>query len=583
MQFQETTIQNSLKLVEQWHTYANTIQIDSHKVLQLKMYKLSQYPKDKKLLFELLNTIFTSNDNKKLASFIDDLIQTYTLGEYFTPSQKAFFWLFKHSTKHTPDFSVPLIIDYIKQECASFLTNSAFLDEYLDTKSVQEIPVHTTLLLQDALNEHEANKNVEKYIQLLAKENIESLSINLLAIHPKINFICQNSCMQSLENKLSMLFRKAIKYKKINKTKKLCLKIPNERFGTLILDAFEQVVAKKEFETLDIVIGFCIDNMQILPFLERLNNFMLKNEKQVLNSIEIKLIKTRNNKKVIRHFYEVIQYLFLDSKSTSLKLWLNSHNLFDMALAYEVAREQNRLKDLNFQMDKGFFLAYRGAISTLTKNVWVHSCVLDFDDFFLSMNYLLNRFNQYSKRNNQFDMQQQSFLKYTQLDIGTNSKTTLPSQKNIHEQTPSNRCLKELLFISKLCHKVKLVERLIQKIAWCASCDAFLSFELFIEEDDMFVEDLKTTLAKSIEDFFACYFGVGNFNSAKLSMGHKTWCIMISSSSFEVVLKLNASHNLMQSIKVCQSIKEPFESLIYTLNKKEYKQLSLASKQLSFK
>jgi hypothetical protein len=573
MQFKQTTIQDALSLVEQWYTYANTIQIESDKAWSLKMKKLSCCPKDKKLLFELFNALFRTSDNKKLASLIDDLIQTYGIGDYFTPSQKAFFWLFKHSTKHTPDFSVPLIMDYIKQECSSFLTNSALLDEYLDKKRVQETPVHTTLLMHDALNEYESKKNVEKYIQTLAKENIESLSINLLAIHPKINFICQNSCMQSLEHKLSMLFRKTLQYKQKSGIKKIYLEIPNKRFSHSILAAFEQVVLKEEFKHLNIGIGFCIDNMDVLPFLKYLNAIALKRSDDGAKGIEIKLVKTRNNKKVIRYFHEVLLYMFQEKQSLALSLVLNTHNLFDMALAYSLAKKSNQLHALTFQMDKGMHLSYRSAISTLSQKVWVNSCVVDFDEFEKGIPYLLNRLNQCSKRNNQYDIQKQSFLKYVAQEYTLCTQDFHDNDNTFFVYSSHNA--KELLFVSKLCNKVKLVEAVIQKIAYLEPNNSFLSFELFIEEEELLVEELKITLGKTVEDFFACNFGVGNFSSAKLSTGQKNWCIVISSSSLEVVIKLNVTNNLAYAMRVCSTIEEKFDCSIHTLNKQEFKQLNM--------
>lgn len=570
MQFKPTTLQNTLELVHHWYTYANTIQIESDKAWHLRMQKLSQLPRDKKLLFELLNGLFRTNHNKKLALFVDDLLKIYQPGDYFTPSQKAFFWLFKHSTKHTPDFSVALIKDYVKQECRHFLTNSASLDEYLDTKTVQEIPVHSTLLMRDALNEYEANKNVEKYIQLLAKESIESLSINIFAIHPRFNFICANSCLQSLENRLSVLFGKALQYQKKSGTKRLYLEIPNKQFASLIIDAFEHVILKKEFEKLNIGLGFCIDNMDIMPLLERLNTIAFKRDKDNIKAIEIKLLKTRNNKKVIRHFYEILYYVFEQKhKPLALNLLLNSHNLFDMGLAYTLAYENQQLQRLHLQMDKGMNLSYRSAIATLTQSVWVNSPTVDFDEFEKSIAYLLSRLNQYSKRNNQYKIQKQSFIKY--------SKEELLSCKSTHygieNSAVISSCCKELVFVSQLCDRVKLVQHIIQKIALCEKTQKFLSFEIFVEEGDDLLDELKTILTKTMQDFFSCSFGVGNFSSAKRTASDKNGCIMISSSSLEVLIKLRATHNLADATKRCKNIKELFDCTIYTLNKQEHRSL----------
>lgn len=125
---------------------------------------LLQSPQDKELLYEIINILFRTNNNERLAKIVDELITQHELGDFFSSTHKALFWIFQHSTKNIPDISIPFFKEYIKQECKKFLMDVYNIDEYLEKFEFQDKEATITFLDPMALYEEEALKTVRKII-----------------------------------------------------------------------------------------------------------------------------------------------------------------------------------------------------------------------------------------------------------------------------------------------------------------------------------------------------------------------------------------------------------------------------------
>lgn len=150
---------------------------------------------------------------------------------------------------------------------------------------------------------------VEKYIQILANENITRISINMITIEPKINFLTYNGCLIHLENKFSMILRQAIKYGASNaKAKFVCFEVNNDTF-TQTFETLNKIILKDEFLASRSGFSFKLNEFNNIQFLKKIVDFSnilvaLGGEK-----ITIRLEDTHIDTQTNAHFQTTVHWL----------------------------------------------------------------------------------------------------------------------------------------------------------------------------------------------------------------------------------------------------------------------------------
>ena len=492
----------------------------------MHLQTLLQSQHDKAFLYEMINTLFRTNNNTKLASVMDELLNKYTLGEFFSSTHKALFWVFQHSTKNIPDISIPFLQEYIKQECHRFLVDAYSIDNSLEKLAFQDKKATITFLEPMALYEEEAFKVVEKYIQILANDNVQRISVDILTIEPKINFITNNDCLGHLETKFSMILRQASKYSSSSHESKFVnFELTSETF-VKSFETLKIILKKEEFTTSFIGFSFKLESLRNSDFVDNIIAFAQKNVLKQGQKITIRIEDNCTNG-TQNQFEHTVYPLIKKEYEPYIKLIVNSNNPYHTEVLEMMALKNNVQTMVEIETFMGF--PFLGKNSHL-----VYAPIVCFDDFLNAVEYVLE-------------------------------KLQPPKAKNLFYDFES----KNTVFLSTLCHKNQSLENILEKINLVYEKSDFLDLQLLIEEE--FFEYFKTELFNSINALFMCINPQSKV-ALKISDSFLNGFITIWLDEFHGNIELKMVKNMHEAIAFIQTqpIKGAYK--IYTLYEKQEKE-----------
>lgn len=482
---------------------------------------LLQSPQDKELLYEIINILFRTNNNERLAKIVDELITQHELGDFFSSTHKALFWIFQHSTKNIPDISIPFFKEYIKQECKKFLMDVYNIDEYLEKFEFQDKEATITFLDPMALYEEEALKTVEKYIQILANDKVKNISIDLYTIEPKINFLTKNLCLTHLENKLSMILRQALKYSTTSAcVKRIYFELDSNTFNRTF-EALNKIILKEEFRSSLIGFSFKLDKENPIDFLKRVVTFSEIIVALGGQKVTLRLEENTTEFSVNTHFQHCVHWLLNQEHKDLINVVINSYNTYHLELL-NVMRLKNGLESM-VKVE-----TFMGFLPLCKQCKGVYCAIVSFDEFIFGIDYLLE-------------------------------KLKLSSPKAIFYDFES----KNILFLSALCHQKKSLEQILEKINLVYEKSSLLQLELLIEEELSKNEYFMMEMFKSIQSLFRCFNPTANVT---LEQNRQ---IEIALGSFYGTISFRSIKNIIDAVDYIQTQPQRCSCKIYTQYKAE--------------
>lgn len=489
----------------------------------MQLHRLFKSQHDKKLLYTMIQLLFKTTNNQKLSEIVDDLVTHQEFGEFFSMTQKALFWIFQHSTKNIPDISIPFIKEYIKQECHKFLIDSYDIDNYLQRLAFQDKQATITFLEPLVLYEEEALKVVEKYIQILAHSSVERISIDVSTIEPKINFITQNSCLNHLENKFSMLLRQANKYTTSEgKAKFVYFELDNDTF-VRAFETINKVILKEEFRVSQIGFSFKLNFFDNIVFLKKIIAFS-----EILitlggQKITIRLEDSNLDLATNAHFQHCVHWLLKKENQPFIDVVINSYNAYHLSVLNAMIQKNDIKSMIKIETFMGF--------QSLCKECnLLYTPIVSFEEFNNAVDYLLDKFNSET-------------LKTVFYDFGA----------------------KNIIYLSSLCHQRKGIEHILKKINLVYEKSGYLELEIFVEEELTKENNLVQICFKSIKSMFSCFD-----SNAVVTLDNNAY-IQISLYEFKGIISFKSVVNIHEAIKYIKAQKQSCSYKIYTLYEEEEK------------
>lgn len=475
---------------------------------------------DKELLYAIINILFQTTNNKQLAEAVDALLTKYDLGDFFSSIQKALFWLFQHSTKNMPDLSIPFLKEYIQQECRKFLVDEYSIYEHIEKLNFQDKTATITFLEPMALYEEKALKVVEKYIQILANENITRISINMITIEPKINFLTYNGCLIHLENKFSMILRQAIKYGASNaQAKFVCFEVNNDTF-TQTFETLNKIILKDEFLASRIGFSFKLNEFNNIQFLKKIVDFSnilvaLGGEK-----ITIRLEDTHIDTQTNAHFQTTVHWLLKKEHEDSIFLVINTYNMYHLELLNVITSKNGVENMVELESFMGFHSLSK------TSNL-LYSPIVSFEEFYKGVEYILEK------------LKPKPF-KTVFYDFGS----------------------KNIIYFSNFSQKEESFENILEKINLVHEKSCCLDLELLINEELFGDTTFSKELFLSIKSMFIC-----SNSNATVNLVNNT--IEIILNEFKGIITLKKVTTMNEAITYIKAQTNSCSYKIYTLYKEE--------------
>lgn len=421
MENSSLVIERSIELAQKWQNRANTLVNDFDKKFHVKMNKMLSNLEDKVLLIELMDQSFRSGNTKRVANQVEYIFKKYKMASFFTTSERFLIYMFLNIGKYVSGISVPLLIDNIRKESKTVVLqgDNKSLNAHLQRRIAEGTRVNINLIGEAVLGENESKERMEKYLKALENPNIDYMSIKISTIYSQINSLALEDTIQELIARLSTIFRQAKKYSFINikheeENKFINLDMEEYRDLAITYEAFTRTLDLEEFK--DFYAGIVLQ--AYLPDSHMWQKKLVKWAKQRVKNgghpIKMRLVKGANmemeetesslkgwplapySKKIDTdsNYKKMIQYALSDQNAKAVHLGAASHNLFELAYAYELAVENNLTEYFNFEMLEGMSESARMAIKEISGEVILYGPTAAKEQFTNAIAYLVRRLDE---------------------------------------------------------------------------------------------------------------------------------------------------------------------------------------------
>ncbi|WP_051906556.1 MULTISPECIES: bifunctional proline dehydrogenase/L-glutamate gamma-semialdehyde dehydrogenase [unclassified Sulfurospirillum] len=421
MQNNEIIIERAIALAEKWQNRATELVSDFDQKFHVKMNKMLGHPKDKVFLIELMDQSFRSKNPTRVANQIEYLFAKYEMASFFTTSERFLVFLFRNAGVYLPQISIPLFISNIREDTKTVVLKGEddVLNAHLIKRKNEGTRINLNLIGEVVLGEEEAEERIEKYLKVLENPNVDYISIKISTLFSQINALAYEETVEELVKRLSRIYAQAKKYSFTNAkgehtNKFINLDMEEYRDLALTFSAFTQTLDLPEFQ--DFRAGIVLQ--AYLPDSHLWQQKLIAWAKERVEKggvpIKMRLVKGANmemeeTEAGLRHWELVTHMRKIDTDSNYkimgefglrpehakyVNLGMASHNLFELAHGYELAREYGTTEFFSMEMLEGMSESARLAIKEISGEVILYAPTAKKEQFTNAIAYLVRRLDE---------------------------------------------------------------------------------------------------------------------------------------------------------------------------------------------
>jgi RHH-type transcriptional regulator, proline utilization regulon repressor / proline dehydrogenase / delta 1-pyrroline-5-carboxylate dehydrogenase len=424
----QNVMDRAIDLATQWQKRASDRLSDFENSFHAKMQKLLNNPVDKVFLIELMDQSFRSHDVSRVENQIDYLFSKYGMATFFTSSERFLVFLFRHAGTYIPQISIPLFVDNIRADTKKVVlpAEDKELNRHLQARRQGNIRVNVNVIGEVVLGEAEAQGRIDKYKQTLENPNIDYLSIKISTIYSQINPLAFEQTITDIVPRIQTIFRQAKQHPFINKQgepqhKFVNLDMEEYRDLSITVEAFKRALDAPDLQ--DYQAGIVLQ--AYLPDAHMWQQDLTEwAKKRVANGgapIKVRLVKGANlemekTEASLRGWrlatytdkidtdsnYKIMaEYGLQPENARVVHMGAASHNLFELAYALELAKENDVLPYFSLEMLEGMSEASRVAISEISgQNVILYAPIAGKEQFTNAIAYLVRRLDENTSEDN---------------------------------------------------------------------------------------------------------------------------------------------------------------------------------------
>lgn len=411
----------AVTLAAQWQRSANAQLKSDERKFQDQMADLCRQPLDKVKLTQMIDQSFRSENSVRVSDQLVSLLEGKDEMGFFSDTEKFLMRLYLKYGRHFPGIAVPAIINRIRAFSSRAIIpgEASVLGRHLTKRQQQGVRMNINHLGEAVLGEEEARTRLDEYVRDLNNPKIEYISVKISTIYSQIQSLAFDHSVEVLQERLTELYEAAgsNSFKRLDGTS-----VP--KFVNLDME---------EFKDLDITLAAFMNTLDLPKFKDHSAGIVLQAylpdsyaiQKQLTEwavkrvdnggaPIKIRIVKganmemeqvdaslhdwplaTYDNKQdVDANYKRMVLYGMTPDNMRAVHLGIASHNLFELAFSYLVAKEQQVLEQVSFEMLEGMAEHVRRAITVDTNGVLLYAPVAEKEQFINAIAYLIRRLDE---------------------------------------------------------------------------------------------------------------------------------------------------------------------------------------------
>jgi RHH-type transcriptional regulator, proline utilization regulon repressor / proline dehydrogenase / delta 1-pyrroline-5-carboxylate dehydrogenase len=423
----DTLIEDAVQQAKKWQDRANELMTSEERVIQKQLQRLLENPVDKVVMTQMIDQSFRSKNERRVADQINEIFKRYGVPEFFTSTDKILMRLFLGVGRHFPHVSVPRVMEKMREDSSRSVIpgEPEVLHPYLKKRKSEDVVININHLGEAVMSEDEALARLDTYVADLENPEVEYVSVKISTIYSQISSLAFEHSVAILQERLTRMFRAARdnQFTRRDGTrvpKFINLDMEEYRDLEITAAAFIRTLDAEEFKTVKAGIVLQAYLPDSFAMQKELTAWAKTRVAGGGSPIKIRIVKGANmemeqidaalhnwalapydNKlDVDANYKRMVTFGMQPDNCRVAHLGIASHNLFELAFAYRVARHYDVTQFLSFEMLEGMADHVRRALQETDEEMILYAPVATRDQFLSAIAYLIRRLDENTSPDN---------------------------------------------------------------------------------------------------------------------------------------------------------------------------------------
>src|SRR6267378_4329560 len=386
-----------------------------------RLARMMEDPRGKELTIALVDQAFRSRRPERIADQLSYLLHRYGTPQFMEWWERVALMLGGVMGHYLPSVIVPPIVARLRHETESLILpgEEEELQRYLAQRRRAGVRLNLNLLGEAILGEGEAARRLEAYLALLAREDVEYISVKVSSVFSQITLVAFRHTVERVKARLRVLYRQALRHHYRHPDGHLTPKFINldmeeHRDLDLTVTAFREVLDEEEFVSLwaGIVLQAYLPESHRVQ--RALVDWAMGRRRRGGAPIKLRIVKGANlamerieaavhgwpqapyttKAEVDANFKRMLEYGCLPERAQAVHLGIASHNLLDVAHGLLLRAEESVEPFVEFEMLEGMANHQARAVQARAGGLLLYAPVVRAEDFHSAIAYLVRRLDE---------------------------------------------------------------------------------------------------------------------------------------------------------------------------------------------
>jgi RHH-type proline utilization regulon transcriptional repressor/proline dehydrogenase/delta 1-pyrroline-5-carboxylate dehydrogenase len=383
-----------------------------------RLEPILESPDSKHFLIRLMDVAFRSKNNRRVSDYVLNLFKTEdTHKGLFSAFESFLVALYRSIGHYFPAISIPLMLKQIKEVTGPilFFVGDRKFAKQAESRSHEGIKLNVNLIGEALIGEKEAAQRIKEYCELLRQPNVDYISIKISTIYSQITTLAHEHSVQILVEKLSVIFDELLAiHKETGVWKFVNLDMEEYRDLQMTLDIFKQTLSKEKYKTLKagiVLQAYLPDSYTEIVKLQawaknRTDNGGSPVKVRLVKGANMEMEKTEASMEdwevasytdkidTDANFKKILLFLLHQEKLEALNLGIASHNIFDLAFALHIVKQENLNRWVDFEMLEGMANDTVKALLQEEAKILLYTPIVEKENYNSAIAYLVRRLDE---------------------------------------------------------------------------------------------------------------------------------------------------------------------------------------------
>lgn len=414
-------IDAAVDLARRLQLRATELQTPAERRQQAELDRMLQTPSDKATLVQLTDQAFRPKSAARVADQFTHILDVQGVPRFFSPLDRAMLRGFQTFGGWLPGVSVPMVKEHMQHETANVIlpAEPEVLAEHLRQRTEQGVRMNVNFLGEAILSEAEAERRISLYLEALQHPETEVFSVKISTLYSQMSPMAREHTIAVLSDRLERLYRSAARamFTRSDGTqvpKFIYLDMEEYRDLSLTCEVFMRTLDRRGLEQVSAGIVLQAYIPDSFLWQQRLHAWARERVGKGNAGITMRIVKGANMEMerfeaAVRgwpqapfetkadtdaNYKRMLHEGFHPENLAAVKLGVASHNLFDVAYALTLARNNQAMERVQFEMLEGMANHQRRALFEEASHLLLYAPVCHKEHFLSAIGYLIRRLDE---------------------------------------------------------------------------------------------------------------------------------------------------------------------------------------------